>query len=78
MSPSLPNLVELQFGFNRLKVLEPQSGTPTVAEVEVPILPKVETLNLEANELSDWTETIRELSKLPRCVNVCSSNRFRY
>jgi len=68
LSPSLPNLVEFQFGFNRLEVLEPLSGTSTFAEAKVPVLPKLETLNLEANELSDWTETIRELSKLPKCV----------
>lgn len=76
MSPSLPNLVELQFGFNRLKMLEPLSGLLTMAACEVPILPKVETLNLEANELSDWTETIRELSKLPRCVVLSDTIRL--
>jgi len=78
LSPSLPNLIEFQFGFNRLEVFEPLSGTSTFAGAEFPVLPKVETLNLEANELSDWTETIRELCKLPRCVDLSSTNRFRY
>ncbi|GAA5904368.1 Pac2p [Sporobolomyces salmoneus] len=72
ISPSLPNLVELEFGFNRLTTLSSANASETPL-----LLPELETLNLESNFLSDWEETIKALSSLPSLTKlVLASNRF--
>ncbi|GAA5968895.1 hypothetical protein JCM11641_000770 [Rhodosporidiobolus odoratus] len=79
VASSLTNLVELQFGFNRLLSLRPSNSTtpPTALPSRDPILPKLERLNLESNELEDWTEVVEELSYLPSLSSlILSSNRF--
>ncbi|GAA6001056.1 Pac2p [Rhodotorula paludigena] len=77
VSPSLVNLVDLQFGFNRLASLRSfDAGDPTSDSHGV-MLPKLERLNLESNELSDWPELVRELSCLPQLSDlVLAGNRF--
>lgn len=72
MAPSLPNLVDLQFGYNRLQRLGPHAndggdgGRPSLPSI---VLPRLERLNLASNELNDWEDLVKELSNLPRCVN---------
>ncbi|GJN88988.1 hypothetical protein Rhopal_001959-T1 [Rhodotorula paludigena] len=77
VSPSLVNLVDLQFGFNRLVSLRSSdAGDPTPDSPGV-MLPKLERLNLESNELSDWPELVRELSCLPQLSDlILAGNRF--
>lgn len=68
-APSLPNLTDLQFGYNRLRRL---SGVVGAAASSPPrrkretLLPQLKRLNLEANELDDWEDLVEELSNLPR------------
>ncbi|GAA5956603.1 hypothetical protein JCM21900_003617 [Sporobolomyces salmonicolor] len=80
VAPSLANLVELQIGFNRIHTLS--SSPPSAHEArlylkESPPLPKLELLNLESNELSNWSELVNELSVLPSLTTlILASNRF--
>ncbi|GAA5867668.1 hypothetical protein JCM1840_006651 [Sporobolomyces johnsonii] len=80
VAPSLANLVELQIGFNRIQTLS--SSPPSADEAhlslrEPPPLPKLELLNLESNELSNWSELVSELSVLPSLTTlVLTSNHF--
>ena len=67
MSPSLPNLKELELGFNRLDTLSPRHDeAPYAGSVR---LAKLESVNLESNELSDWEETLEAMSQLPKCAS---------
>lgn len=68
VSPSLVNLVDLQFGFNRLASLRSSDAGDSTSDSPGVMLPKLERLNLESNELSDWPELVRELSCLPQCA----------
>ncbi|GAA5982232.1 hypothetical protein JCM10908_004794 [Rhodotorula pacifica] len=81
IAPSLPNLVDLQFGSNRLRRLSDSPRDTRRAgrqPEEGPILPRLERLNLEANELEDWDDLIEELSKLPRLQElVLSDNHLK-
>ncbi|GAA5993115.1 hypothetical protein JCM5350_007226 [Sporobolomyces pararoseus] len=71
IAPSLSNLVDLELGFNRL------SSLSVIDQTELPLLPKLETLNFESNHLSDWNETVQTLSALPNLKNlILTSNRF--
>ncbi|GAA5887432.1 hypothetical protein JCM16303_004281 [Sporobolomyces ruberrimus] len=76
ISPSLPNLVNLELGFNRLTRLD--HAQPSSAAKSEPVsLPKLEILNLEMNELHDMEETILAVSGLPSLKKlVLASNRF--
>ncbi|BGP55109.1 hypothetical protein JCM8202v2_002704 [Rhodotorula sphaerocarpa] len=80
MAPSLPNLVDLQFGYNRLRRLGPHvndggdGGRPSLPSI---VLPRLERLNLASNELNDWEDLVKELSNLPRLQElILDENRF--
>ncbi|GAA6023216.1 hypothetical protein JCM10207_004483 [Rhodosporidiobolus poonsookiae] len=74
VSHSLTNLVDLQFGFNRLRGL---GGTASRADRDQSLLPRLERLNLESNELSGWSDVVEELALLPSLSElVIASNRF--
>lgn len=68
VAPSLPNLVDLEFGFNRLRglTLEHAKEGSMHAIQEQQLLPKLERLNLASNELESWDDLIEELANLPR------------
>ncbi|BGP39628.1 hypothetical protein JCM10449v2_003579 [Rhodotorula kratochvilovae] len=77
ISPSLPNLEELQFGYNRLSSLRASPTPSTSMRERRAILPKLNRLNLEANELSDWANLVEELSCLPNLKElVLADNRL--
>ncbi|GAA5901639.1 hypothetical protein JCM6882_006030 [Rhodosporidiobolus microsporus] len=76
---SLSNLVELQFGFNRLRALRavPDSSPRAPFTSTAPILPRLERLNLEGNELDVWEDIIEELASLPSLIElILAGNRF--
>ncbi|GAA6027767.1 hypothetical protein JCM8097_008024 [Rhodosporidiobolus ruineniae] len=73
VSASFVDLADLQFGFNRLRSLRSSSSSRPPS----PVLPKLERLNLEANELGDWEELVDELSMLPALNTlILTSNRI--
>jgi hypothetical protein len=78
VAASLSNLVELQFGFNRLRELSPStpagSGEDEYARQRDTVLPKLERLNLEGNELQDWPDLVEGLARLPRCAAQFSAS----
>lgn len=79
-APSLPNLIDLQFGYNCLRRLSGAvggaAGTPRRRKRET-LLPRLERLNLEANELDSWEDLVEELSNLPSLRElVLSDNHF--
>lgn len=67
LSPSLPELQELQLGDNGLSSLA--SG----ADASSLLVPKLHTLNLDSNKLKDWDEIVMALQRLPWFVPVRSS-----
>ncbi|GAA5940142.1 uncharacterized protein JCM15063_001720 [Sporobolomyces koalae] len=73
ISPSLQNLVELQLGSNRISLLVPASDSAPAG----PLLPRLETLNFESNQLADWEQTAQALSDLPNLTTlILTSNSF--
>ncbi|BGP15721.1 hypothetical protein JCM10213_006108 [Rhodosporidiobolus nylandii] len=71
LAPSLVNLVDLQLGFNRMRTLHVSDSGGD------PVLPKLERLNLESNELTKWPELVEELSSLPSLSElILTANRF--
>ncbi|GAA5849820.1 hypothetical protein JCM8547_000575 [Rhodosporidiobolus lusitaniae] len=73
ISSSLVNLVSLELSSNRLQRLR----NSTVERAREPVLPKLERLNLDLNELTDWRELVEELSVVPSLTElILSSNRF--
>ncbi|GAA6051813.1 hypothetical protein JCM3770_004986 [Rhodotorula araucariae] len=73
-SPSLPNLEELQFGYNRLRSLRATSSAAATAKDRWTILPRLTRLNLEANQLDDWPALVEELSCLPTLAELVLTN----
>ncbi|ORY66787.1 hypothetical protein BCR35DRAFT_181638 [Leucosporidium creatinivorum] len=59
LSPSLPELQELQLGDNELASLSAETS-PTE-----PLLPSLKTLNLDTNKLTNWDEIVASLLPLP-------------
>lgn len=59
LSPSFPELQELQLGDNELASLSAEA-TPTE-----PLLPKLTTLNLDSNKLVNWDKLASTLLPLP-------------
>lgn len=65
LSPSLSNLQHLQLGDNALTSLNSPAELPLV-----PVFSKLETLNLEGNDLRDWENVISALSNLNACATL--------
>ncbi|BGP24254.1 tubulin-specific chaperone E [Rhodotorula toruloides] len=77
ISPSLPNLVDLQFGFNRLGHLGDADHAGRGRQVQSIMMPNLKRLNMESNELEDWVDVVSELSCLPSLEELyLSSNRI--
>ncbi|BGO99347.1 tubulin-specific chaperone E [Rhodotorula toruloides] len=77
ISPSLPNLVDLQLSFNRLQRLDDAAHAEQVEAAPPTLLPNLKRLNLESNELDDWADAVSELSFLPGLEELyLTSNRI--
>lgn len=63
--PVMPKLEVVEIGYNRISHLSlesPLSDTPS----------KLQTLNLDGNELDDWEGICAALDRFPTCVNYIS------
>ncbi|BGP31665.1 hypothetical protein JCM10296v2_003439 [Rhodotorula toruloides] len=77
ISPSLPNLVDLQFGFNRLRRLGDAGYADQFENARSSLLPSLKRLNLESNEMEDWADVVSELNLLSSLEELyLSSNRI--
>lgn len=63
LAPSFPALELLQLAFNNLTSLCSERSSANGAPAEV--FTKLRVLNLEANELSEWSDIVDAVGQLP-------------
>lgn len=67
VAPAFPSLRSLELGLCQLNTLEVTS--PNLVEAEgKPLLPLLESLNFDTNDLSDWAGVCKGVNIFPRCV----------
>ena len=67
VAPAFPSLRSLELGLCHLNTLEVTSQNLVGAEGE-PLLPLLESLNFDTNDLSDWAGVCKGVRIFPRCV----------
>ena len=66
--PFMPTLRWIEMGSNRLKHLDGNSGVPSSSYAGVSAGTKLDTINLDENDLEEWNEIVSSLAKFPSFV----------